>query len=978
MSIDSNLYSRQIYVLGKDAMEKISKSTILISGLDGLGTEIAKCLVLGGIKKLLIHDNKTITMKDLASCYYYSESNIDKLRTEIILEKLRGLNPYVEINISNDFAKDSQEVELVIISNFENYSLDDIILINKNLHKSNKKMIMCSTLGLLGQIFCDFNENFIVTDCDGEEIKSGTITEISKDKESNNIDIEIAIDHNLDSSNKIKIKNKETEFITNIQKIINSKKIQVENNSFFDNYLKEKSVISTNFEQVKEQKIMNFDDLETSLKKSDKIHSFNLYDQDHTNLCHRLFMHHHFKDDLKDLYDNSKEGKKKEFEFFEKFFFSKNGNFIPIQSIIGSIVAQEGMKAVSGKFSPINQWLYFDEINLIDIKNISIDPSSRYYGQELIFGQDFQKKLKESKVFIIGSGAIGCEHLKNFGMMGVGNIVITDMDTIEKSNLNRQFLFRNHDIGRFKSEIAGRETMIMNADVKVEVHKNKVEQETEVIYNEDFFNSLTCVANALDNVSARLFVDSLCIKYKKPLIESGTLGTKGNVQTIIPHLTETYGSQVDPPEKTVPFCTLKNFPYQIEHTIQYSRDYFQGLFVNIPEKINTYLDKKEKYLETLTLIELEELYRDIEEITNNIPNNLEDCIKYSHQLWYKLFNHQIKDLIKQFPENEVNDIGNKFWSGTKKFPQYTGWEYSNEDDRNFILACSILRSKLFGIEINPNDIDNLIAKLDNSSIEYNESGKKIGSNEEEQKKLDQERMNSINRIQINERIENLGKKINSKLFINEFEKDDDTNFHINFVHSFSNLRANNYKIETVDAMTTKRIAGKIIPAIATTTSLVSGLVAIEFIKILKGKNKIEDYRNYFVNLALPLFTYSEPGPVQVNTLANGKFNFTLWDSFDFKDVILQEILDFFEKNYNINITMVNHGQKMLFSGFMSMAKAEARKNMKISQIYKEVYNQDPENKIIEISVVGEEITNDDKSDNDENNEIELPNCKVYI
>ena len=976
MSIDANLYSRQIYVLGKDAMEKISKSTILLSGLDGLGTEIAKCLVLGGIKKLLIHDKNKISMKDLASCYYYKELDIDKLRTETILEKLRGLNPYVEINISEDFSKDSQEVELVIISNFENYSLDDIILINKNLRRSNKKMIMCSTLGLLGQIFCDFNENFIVHDVDGEEIKSGTIIEIIQDKESNNINIEMASDHNLDISDKIKIKNKENKFITNIKKIINSKKIQVEFDSFFNMYLKDKSLTNTNFEQIKEKKEMNFDDLETSLNNYDKIHSFNLYDPDHTKLCHRLFMHYHFKDDLKDLYEKGSDEKKKEFEFFEKFFFSKNGNFIPIQSVIGSIVAQEGMKAVSGKFSPINQWLYFDEINLLDIENMVIDPSSRYYGQEMIFGQDFQKKLKESKVFIVGSGAIGCEHLKNFGMMGVGNIVITDMDTIEKSNLNRQFLFRNHDIGRFKSEIAGRETILMNPDVKVEVHKNKVGPETEVIYNEDFFNSLTCVANALDNVNARLFVDSLCIKYKKPLLESGTLGSKGNIQSIIPHLTETYGSQADPPEKTVPFCTLKNFPYQIEHTIQYARDYFQGLFVNIPEKINTYLDKKEKYLESLTLLELEEFYRDLEELVNNIPKNLEDCVKYGHKLYYKLFNHQIRDLIKQYPEDEVNDAGQKFWSGTKKFPQYYDWEETKEDDRNFVIALSILRSKEFGLDVDIIDINRMINKLDNSSIEYNESGKKIGSNEEEQKKLDQERMNSLDRLQINERIQELGKKIQTKLVINEFEKDDDSNFHIDFVHAFSNLRANNYKIETVDRMTTKRIAGKIIPAIATTTALVSGLVAIEFVKILKGKNKIEDYRNYFVNLALPLFTYSEPGPVQVNTLASGKFKFTLWDSFDFKDVKLQEIFDFFEKNYNINITMVNHGQKMLFSGFMSPLKAETRKEMKISQIYKEVYNQEPVDKVIEISVVGEEIKED--QDCDEEDEIELPNCKVYF
>ena len=58
-----------------------------------------------------------------------------------------------------------------------------------------------------------------------------------------------------------------------------------------------------------------------------------------------------------------------------------------------------------------------------------------------------------SNIFVVGSGAIGCEHLKNFSMMGC-NLIVTDMDTIERSNLSRQFLFRNTDIGKLKSVVA--------------------------------------------------------------------------------------------------------------------------------------------------------------------------------------------------------------------------------------------------------------------------------------------------------------------------------------------------------------------------------------------------------------------------------------------------------------------------------------------------------------------------------------------
>lgn len=68
------------------------------------------------------------------------------------------------------------------------------------------------------------------------------------------------------------------------------------------------------------------------------------------------------------------------------------------------------------------------------------------------------------------------------------------------------------------------------------------------------------------------------MRVQRPLLESGTLGTQGHVQVIVPHITENYGNQGDPPEKEVPFCTLKSFPSTIEHTIQWARDRFENIF----------------------------------------------------------------------------------------------------------------------------------------------------------------------------------------------------------------------------------------------------------------------------------------------------------------------------------------------------------------------------------------------------------------
>ena len=952
--MDIQLYSRQLYTFGKEAMEKITKSIVTIIGLDGLGTEVAKCLVLGGIHKLYICDESVITMKDLASCYYYSKEDILKIKSAVILNKLKELNPYVEIQRINNIATHAVDSEIFV---FCNHNFYDLLTVSNIIHSNNKKIITCSTEGLFGQIFCDFNTGFLVTDLDGEELKTGKIINLTRELDS--VMLESANEHNLCRYDTIKIKYKLHEFTTKINKIINSKKFTVTCNDFYDLIENHSDIY---FEQIKDNIIINFKSLIESLEDFDKVNSFDAFNPDYAKLCHRMFLYKNYN--KKYTFTEQEQIK------LEKYLKTGLGNFCPMQSIIGAITAQETMKAITGKYTPIQQWLYFDELDLIDLEDLKdlehIDTTSRYIGQEIIFGPTLQKKLNDSKIFIVGSGAIGCEHLKNFGMMGVGDITITDMDTIEKSNLNRQFLFRNTDINNYKSMTASREIIKMNPEIKVTAYKLKVGPETEAIFNDKFFKELTCIANALDNISARIFVDSLCVKYQKPLLESGTLGTKGNIQTIIPHLTETYGSQTDPVEKTIPFCTLKNFPYQIEHTIQYARDYFEGIFVNLPNKVNQYMDKKLEFLNSFTLIELDDFYHEYSNLITNMPKEFKDCINYAHTLWYKLFNFQIRDLIKKFPEDELDDItlGNKFWSGTKSFPQYRNIDLENNEDYNFIKSFAILFANMFNIAIP----ETIIIEPFTIIPSYNTQTINIGKSEDEQKKLNEERLLSLNREKIIEEFVKLP-ILTNKMIVNEFEKDNDDNHHINFIHSFSNLRAENYKIKTIEKLETKRIAGKIIPAIATTTSLVSGLVAIEFIKILKNKTDISNYKNYFLNLALSLFTYSEPGSVTVNYIGD-KFKFTVWDSFNFKDIYLKELLEFFQINYKIEITMVVCGQKMLYSPFMDKTKAKERKNTKISDIYTQLFETLNTN-IIELNISGELIESPDE-------ELELPICKICL
>ena len=166
--------------------------------------------------------------------------------------------------------------------------------------------------------------------------------------------------------------------------------------------------------------------------------------------------------------------------------------------------------------------------------SLSAPPTSKYDHLTAIVGKTLMAKLKSHNVFLVGAGALGCEFLKNFAMMGMtcgdGLVTVTDMDFIETSNLNRQFLFRSENVGQAKSLTAANAAQAMNPDLKVVASEVPVGPDTEETFDDAFWNKQNLITNALDNLKARLYVDGRCVFYRKPLMESGTLGTKANTQ----------------------------------------------------------------------------------------------------------------------------------------------------------------------------------------------------------------------------------------------------------------------------------------------------------------------------------------------------------------------------------------------------------------------------------------------------------------
>jgi hypothetical protein len=132
-----------------------------------------------------------------------------------------------------------------------------------------------------------------------------------------------------------------------------------------------------------------------------------------------------------------------------------------------------------------------------------------------------------------------------------------------------------------------------------------------------------------------------------------------------------------------------------------------------------------------------------------------------------------------------------------------------------------------------------------------------------------------------------------------------------------NCRAVNYKLDAMDWITVKIKAGRIVPALATTTAAIAGLQTIELIKYLKDC-KFDQYRNSFLNLAVPSLMQSEPGPALKNKLGTGDkaIEVTLWDRWEYEAdnrvVTLLQVVEYLEEIYSLSVRDILYGQLPLF------------------------------------------------------------------
>ncbi|KAF2431057.1 ubiquitin-activating enzyme E1 3 [Tothia fuscella] len=393
-------------------------------------------------------------------------------------------------------------------------------------------------------------------------------------------------------------------------------------------------------------------------------------------------------------------------------------------------------------------------------------------------------RIKTARVLMVGAGGIGCELLKNIVLTGFGEIHVVDLDTIDLSNLNRQFLFRHEHIKKSKALVAKESAGRFNPNVKIEAHHANI---MDPQFNIEWYKGFELVFNALDNVAARRYVNKMCIAADVPLVESGTTGFDGHVQVIKRGVTECYDCTPKEAPRSFPVCTIRSTPSQPIHCIVWGKSYLFTEIFGISEEETPELDFTE---DSENAKEIQNLRREAEAL-----KNIRDSMGLS-QFPRLIFDKVFKDDIERLLSME------EMWKN-RHAPQALDFEQLSKD------AESVAK--------NISHHDQHVWTVAENFAVFVDSLHRLSS------RMGELKSNVSNATQENG---------DTAPAILSFDKDDVDA--LDFVVASANLRSHIFGIEMRSKFDIKQMAGNIIPAIATTNAIIAGLCVLQAFKVMRG------------------------------------------------------------------------------------------------------------------------------------------------
>ncbi|XP_021790079.1 ubiquitin-like modifier-activating enzyme 7 isoform X5 [Papio anubis] len=857
--LDEELYSRQLYVLGSPAMQRIQGARVLVSGLQGLGAEVAKNLVLMGVGSLTLHDPHPTCWSDLAAQFLLSEQDLERSRAEASQELLAQLNRAVQVvvhtgDITEDLLLDFQVVVLTAAK------LEEQLKVGTLCHKHGVCFLAADTRGLVGQLFCDFGEDFTVQDPTEAEPLTAAIQHISQGSPGiltlrKGANTHYFRDGDLVTFSGIEGMVELNDCDPRSIHVREDGSLEIGDTTTFSRYLRGGAIT-----EVKRPKTVRHKSLDTALLQPHVV-------AQSSQEVHRAHCLHQ------------------------------------------AFCALHKFQHLHGR--PPQPW---DPVDAETVVGLAQDLEPLKWTEEEPLEQPLDEALV--RTVALSSGGVLSPMVAMLGAVAAQEV-----------------------LKRPKAEVAAAAARRLNPDLQVIPLTYPLDPTTEHIYGDNFFSHVDGVAAALDSFQARRYVAARCTHYLKPLLEAGTLGTRGSAKVFMPHVTEAYrapASAAASEDAPYPVCTVRHFPSTAEHTLQWARDEFEGLFRLSAETINHHQQAHTSLADmdgpqTLTLL------KPVLGVLRVRPQNWQDCVAWALGHWKLRFHYGIKQLLRHFPPNKVLEDGTPFWSGPKQCPQPLEFDTNQDMHLLYVLAAANLYAQMHGLpgsqdstalrellKLLPQPDPQQMAPIFASNLELASASAEFGP---EQLK------------ELNKALEfwTVGPPLKPLMF----EKDDDSNFHVDFVAAAASLRCQNYGIPPVSRAQSKRIVGQIIPAIATTTAAVAGLLGLELYKVVGGPRPRSAFRHSYLHLAENYLIRYMPFAPAIQTFHHLKW--TCWDRLKVPagqpERTLELLLAHLQEQHGLRVRMLLHGPALLYSAGWSPEKQAQRLPLRVTELVQQVTGQ---------------------------------------
>ena len=370
-------------------------------------------------------------------------------------------------------------------------------------------------------------------------------------------------------------------------------------------------------------------------------------------------------------------------------------------------------------------------------------------------------------------------------------------------------------------------------------------------------------------------------------------------------------------------CTLRSFPYLPKHCIEYAKQsFFSDYFEFGPDEYETFRKDTATYFEQLDTMDPGEQIKSLgmikffldlqKEAGGKIDFNA--CVRVAFERMIADYRTSVLNLLHSADEMEKSS-GKKFWTGTKRRPRPIDWTDPSPELMEYLYCTANMYASVWGVE-NVRDRVKFEAIVKDENLvqpEWTPSSENVDLSEGDEEKIADEGGEETEKLKAD--LYAVDVSTLQPAQPHDFEKDDDLNFHVDFLTVSTNLRSYNYDIKSSQRHTVKVTAGRIIPALATTTAMVCGLVDIEFCKLVLGFESLgrDKFLNSNINLAAGsgnFTTFSPDPPVAIATglEAPQPETFTSWDRINVAcgahEMSVKQLVEYVERSFGVTVDRI--------------------------------------------------------------------------